>query len=80
MDTGDKQTGAPTTAGNKDSRGHLVKVEETLEDAVDTEPSETKLFVNKRRASYDFLRKAVQKAYCSVYTSEFQDTAVEDKD
>lgn len=39
--TGNDQTGKPTTSGYPDSKGSLVKVEETLEVALDVEKSGT---------------------------------------
>lgn len=77
---GDEPTGDSTTVGNPASGGTLLKVEEPLEDAVDVEPSRTEGFDKKMKAFYEFLRSAMHKNYCSVYTSQLQDTCQKHND
>lgn len=80
VDTGDEHTGYPTTTVNPASVGTFLKVNDTLEDAVDVEPSEMKRFNKVTKSAYDLFRSSIQNDYCSVYTSAFQETTEEHKD
>lgn len=46
-----------------------MKVEETLEDDVDVEPSVTERFDKETKAAYKLFRTTMQIYYCFVYNS-----------
>lgn len=56
-----------------------MNVEETLEEAVDVEPSGTESFDKEKADCFDLLRGYLQKAYCSPNLSVFQDIEEERK-
>lgn len=70
-ETANDHIGDSTTAGSRATVGHLEKVLETLEDAVDVELSRICASDKEIKVACELLRITLQDSYCSVYISDF---------